>query len=175
MSLVQAYFHAHKMKNKYKERTMKTSFKKGLSMILAAAMCISMFSVSALAADTKDINAGSSVSGETGSVTLNKTDLNLRMDGEETLTAAVSGSVNPSDLIWKSSDESIVKVDGGKLTPVKLGCTTVSVESASDASIKAECRVTVSYGLTMFYVYLDNGKQIGDIQKGDELTATIEI
>ncbi|WP_040196093.1 CotH kinase family protein [Candidatus Soleaferrea massiliensis] len=156
---------------------MKKQIKKALSICLATAMCVSMFSISALAADNDGAGLPAISASNTGDgVTFEKGAVNLRLDREETLKVQLTGSVSAGDLVFSSGDEAVVTVDqSGKLTPKKIGKAAVTVQSQKDASVKAECEVTVSNGLPMLFVNLDDGRQIGEIQKGDGLDATIRI
>ena len=76
------------------------------------------------------------------SVTLDKTNLSL-IKGE---TAIITATVKPDDatdktVTWSSSDESVAKVDGGKVTAVNAGRATITAKCGDK---KAECSVTVS-------------------------------
>ncbi|WP_456088068.1 Ig-like domain-containing protein [Parabacteroides sp.] len=80
------------------------------------------------------------------SVSLDKTELTLpRLD-----TYTLKATVNPSDatnksVTWKSSDESIVKVDAdGKVTALKVGKATITVTTV-DGGKTATCQVTVDF------------------------------
>ena len=77
----------------------------------------------------------------TGSVTLDKTSLSLAV-GE---TAQLTATVKPDDatdknVTWTSYDESIAKVDNGKVTAVKSGKATITARCGGKT---AECVVTV--------------------------------
>lgn len=52
--------------------------------------------------------------------------------------------VRDSSLVWKSSDESVVKVTDGEIDPVGLGPAVVTVSLNSDPSIKAEIALIVA-------------------------------
>ena len=77
-------------------------------------------------------------------ISIEKT-LTLKPGSESTLNV----TLDPSDatgveLVWSSSDNSIVKVDQkGKVTAVKKGKATITVQT-SDGKFKATCTVTVS-------------------------------
>ena len=78
----------------------------------------------------------------TGSVTLDKTSLSLAV-GE---TAQLAATVKPDDatdknVSWTSSDESVAKVDNGKVTAIKAGKATIIAKCGGKT---AECAVTVT-------------------------------
>jgi hypothetical protein len=80
------------------------------------------------------------------SVSLNKTELTLPRTESYTLVA----TINPSDasdksVTWKSSDESVAKVDAnGKVTALKVGTATITVTTV-DGGKTATCEVTVDF------------------------------
>ena len=85
----------------------------------------------------------------TGSVTLDKTSLSLAV-GE---TAQLTATVKPDDatdknVAWTSSDESVAKVDNGKVTAVKAGKATITAKCCGKT---AECVVTVKQPDNIIY------------------------
>jgi GH25 family lysozyme M1 (1,4-beta-N-acetylmuramidase)/uncharacterized protein YjdB len=73
-------------------------------------------------------------------VTLNQTELTLKVGAASTLTASVSsGSVK-----WSSDNDKIVKVENGKVTAVAEGVANIKAESTEDAKVSAVCKVTVT-------------------------------
>ena len=80
------------------------------------------------------------------SVSLDKTELTLPRTESYTLVA----TINPSDasdksVTWKSSDESVAKVDAnGKVTALKVGTATITVTTV-DGAKTATCEVTVDF------------------------------
>jgi hypothetical protein len=44
---------------------------------------------------------------------------------------------------WTSSNPSVVKVEGGKVTPVSVGSADITATLASDQNVKATCKITV--------------------------------
>ncbi len=52
-------------------------------------------------------------------------------------------AVRDSSLVWKSSDESIVKVKDGEIDPVGIGSAIVTVSLNSNPSINAEIPIIV--------------------------------
>lgn len=82
------------------------------------------------------------VSVNTESITLDKTTLSLAVGESATLTATVKpDDATDKTVTWSSSDESVVKVDNGKVTARKSGTSTVSAKCGGKT---AECVVTVS-------------------------------
>lgn len=106
----------------------------------------------------------------TGSVTLDKTSLSLAV-GE---TAQLTATVNPDDatdknVAWASSDESVAKVDNGKVTAVKAGNATVTAQCGGKT---AKCIVTVIVPVTS--VTLDKSSLILAVGETSVLTATVK-
>lgn len=107
-------------------------------------------------------------------VSLNKTTLELVVEGTETLTATVKPD-NASDkaVSWTSSDTAIATVDtNGKVTAVKEGTATITV-TTKDAGKKAECKVTVKAKTTETGISLD--KTSASMKVGDTLTLTAKV
>lgn len=76
-------------------------------------------------------------------VTLDKTTLNLYPDETETLSATVFPSdADNKEVLWSSSDDSVVRVINGKLTALKAGTATITVTTV-DGFKKATCQVVV--------------------------------
>ena len=77
-------------------------------------------------------------------VSLNKTSTSIEAGGTETLTATISpsGATN-KNVTWTSSDETVATVDGGVVTALSAGNTTITV-TTSDGSFTATCTVTVT-------------------------------
>ena len=78
-------------------------------------------------------------------VKLNKSETNLLVSGNETLTATVlpEGATN-QNVTWKSDKPEIATVDAnGKVTAVKVGEATITV-TTEDGGKTATCKVTVS-------------------------------
>lgn len=94
-------------------------------------------------ADGKKGECKVTVVGALSGISLSKTTLNLAVGDSETLTATpVPASATPKGTLqWSSSDPQVASVDGGKVTALKAGTTSVAV---SVEGFKAECSVTVS-------------------------------
>lgn len=114
------------------------------------------------------------------SVTLNKTQLELKAGESETLTAEMNAGeeVEADDtIIWTSADDTIADVDNnGKVTAKKAGTTTITA-TALDGKVKAECKVTVSQTaapqVSVTGIKLDTAKATLNVGKTKLLTATI--
>ena len=73
-------------------------------------------------------------------ITLNKTEAFVKIDGQVVLTATVEPESKISELQWTSSDESIASVDNGIVTANKLGTATII---AFIDNVIASCKVSV--------------------------------
>ncbi|MGI6047488.1 MAG: discoidin domain-containing protein [Petrimonas sp.] len=70
----------------------------------------------------------------------------MKLNIKESVIPTISPSdyaVRDSSLVWKSSDESIVKVNNGEIDPVGVGSAIVTVSLNSNPSIKAEIPIIV--------------------------------
>ncbi len=106
----------------------------------------------------------------TGSVTLDKTSLSLAV-GE---TAQLTATVKPDDatdknVAWASSDESVAKVDNGKVTAVKSGKAIIIAKCGGKT---AECAVTVT--VPTGSVTLDKTTLSLAVGETAQLTATVK-
>lgn len=83
------------------------------------------------------------------SVTLNKTVLTLEQGKAETLYASIMpANAENKDVIWSSSNNTIVTVDeAGKVTAIKPGTATITV-TTKDGNKTATCKVTVNLSAT---------------------------
>ena len=78
---------------------------------------------------------------EATEITLDKELVELRMGRTETLSVVVTpDDAKIKNVIWESSDESVVKVEKGKLTPAGIG---IAIVKASCGSAAAVCEVRV--------------------------------
>lgn len=108
---------------------------------------------------------------EVSSVTLNQTSYSL-WEGE---TFNLTATVKPDDatdktVTWKSSNENVLTVYGGKVTAVKAGTATVTA-TAGDKS--ATCEVEVKAKVAVTSVTLDRNKLTIDVGSSETLTATV--
>lgn len=99
-------------------------------------------------------------------ITLSKEALTLKVGGSETLeaTLAEGASFTAEELVWTSSDESVVSVTGegatATVTALAVGTATVTVSFGED---KAECAVTVEESenkTNPLSIFLPEGKLI---------------
>ena len=75
-------------------------------------------------------------------ITLDKTSLSMYDDEEITLTATIAPeNATEKSITWKSSDESVATVSGGKVTAHKEGSTDIT---ASVENVSAKCVITVN-------------------------------
>ncbi len=75
---------------------------------------------------------------------LNKTELNLNVNGEETLVGNVAPKEATEKIEWTSSDKTIATVDeNGKVTAVKEGKATITSTAKYNKEVKSECKVNV--------------------------------
>ena len=107
-------------------------------------------------------------------VTLDKTSVELTEGDELQLVATVTPSnATNKNVTWSSSDETVAKVVGGKVTALKTGVAKITV-TTSDGGKTAECTVVViakTYPVTG--VALD--KTSAELTEGDELVLTATI
>ena len=110
------------------------------------------------------------VSVNTESITLDKTTLSLAVGESATLTATVKpDDATDKAVTWSSSDESVVKVDNGKVTAVKSGKATVTAKCGGKT---AECVVTVTVPVSS--ITLDKTTLSLAVGESATLTATVK-
>jgi len=91
----------------------------------------------------KDADSGSSDPVAVTGVSLNKTSLELEVDGTETLTATVApNNASNKGVNWTSSDEDVATVADGVVTAVAVGTATITV-TTDEGDFSASCNVTV--------------------------------
>ncbi|MDE6268331.1 MAG: Ig-like domain-containing protein, partial [Muribaculaceae bacterium] len=78
-------------------------------------------------------------------ITLNETEVSLRVNGSVTLTAEVApNDATNGSIVWSTSDEKIATVDTeGKVTAVALGEAVITATAADGSGVKAECAIKV--------------------------------
>ncbi len=98
--------------------------------------------------------------GTAESVELSDTELELDVNGEATLTTtfAPAGATN-NRIFWTSSDDTVAKVENGKVTGLKEGHATITMTSGL---LTATCEVTVGTSAPVVENLLPNG----DIEQG---------
>lgn len=77
------------------------------------------------------------------SITLNKDTLSIYNGTSSTLTATVTPANHTDSVLWKSSNTDVATVNNGVVTGKTKGICTITAYSSADASVKAECSVTV--------------------------------
>lgn len=77
------------------------------------------------------------------SITLNKDTLEIYNGTSSTLTATVTPANHTDSVLWKSSNTDVATVNRGVVTGKTKGICTITAYSSADASVKAECSVTV--------------------------------
>ena len=106
----------------------------------------------------------------TNSVTLDKTSLSLAVGETAQLTATVKpDNATDKSVIWTSSDESVAKVDNGRVTAVKAGNATITAKCGDKT---AECAVTVT--VPTGSVTLDKTSLSLAVGEAVQLTATVK-
>jgi hypothetical protein len=105
-------------------------------------------------------------------VSLDKTALSLAVDDFETLTATVMPSnATNKEVSWSSSSSAIARVNSeGKVTAVKIGTATITVETR-EGGFTETCEVTVTSTVTG--VKLDKTELSIDAEDQATLTATV--
>ncbi len=109
---------------------------------------------------------------EVTSISLSKTTLALEVGGSETLTATVAPT-NATDktVTWKSSDNSIAKVENGKVIALKAGTATIT---ATVGGKNATCKVTVAEKVISVTGVILN-KDTLSLEEGENETLTATV
>lgn len=115
------------------------------------------------------VGCGGNDDGDVGTITLNKTTLELVEGAMETLTA--STSKENVTVIWSSSDKTIATVSRGRVTGVKAGSATIKASLSDD--VYAECVVTVKEDERT--ITLDKTEVTVDIAETSSLTLTATV
>lgn len=78
-------------------------------------------------------------------ITLDKTSVSIKPGSTTQLTATISpDNATDKSVTWSSSNTAVATVDNnGKVTAVKEGTATITVQSVSNSSVKATCTVNV--------------------------------
>lgn len=89
------------------------------------------------------------------SITLDKTTLSLAIGESATLIATVKpDDATDKTVVWSSSDESIAKVDNGKVMALKIG---FAIVTATAANFSVSCNVTVTHPYNIIYYTSTDG------------------
>ena len=113
-------------------------------------------------------------------ITLNKTNEEIEIGKTTTLTASIlpSNATN-KNITWKSSDETIAKVQNGAVTGIKEGKATITAIT-EDGNYKATCEITVkkitqieNTDVKVTGITLNKTKENIEIGKTTTLTASI--
>ena len=89
------------------------------------------------------------------SITLDKTTLSLAIGESATLIATVKpDDATDKTVVWSSSDESIAKVDNGKVMALKIG---FAIVTATAANFSVSCNVTVTHPDNIIYYTSTDG------------------
>lgn len=108
------------------------------------------------------------------SVTLDKHELALNVDGTETLTATVNpDNATYKGVSWKSSNPSVATVSNGVVTAKAEGTATITVKSTDDTSKTDTCAVTVSVPVANTVEVAYKAAKDGGTEDSYEFTGTI--
>lgn len=77
------------------------------------------------------------------SITLNKDTLEIYKGTNSTLIATATPPNHTDSILWKSNNTDVATVSNGTVTGKTKGVCTITAYSSADASVKAECSVTV--------------------------------
>lgn len=81
----------------------------------------------------------------TNTVLLDTTNIQLNVGEEKNLSASViTNDSLPNTLVWTSSNQNVVKTNGGKITAVGVGTATITCATQDGGEKSATCLVTVS-------------------------------
>lgn len=128
-------------------------FKKFFATLFVATMTVAMcFGLAACAGDggkTDNDDGGTTGGGGSGeteiiakNITLSDTAVSLELGGDKTFTYTVEPA--EAEVKVEISDKTVVKYENNKLTAVTVGSATVKVYSEKDATVSAQCEVTVN-------------------------------
>ena len=115
------------------------------------------------------------------SISLNKTDVTLKVGNSDTITATINPSnATNRNIVWSSSNNNIVSVTNGKITAKSIGKATVT---AMIGDVRSICNVTViaSDSASVYYhthvesigdqAYVSNGNMAGTAHQSKRLEA----
>lgn len=103
-------------------------------------------------------------------ITLNKTEAFVKVDGQVVLTATVEPESKITELQWTSSDEEVASVDNGVVTANKLGSATVI---AFIDNVIASCKINV-VETSVEKITLDKTEISISVGDTEQISATVE-
>lgn len=92
---------------------------------------------------TINVTVAESTNINSTSITLNKDTLEIYNGTSSTLIANATPANHTDSILWKSSNTNVATVSNGVVTGKAKGICTITAYSSADASVKAECSVTV--------------------------------
>ena len=94
-------------------------------------------------------------------IELDKTTRSFDLNGTDTLIATITPeNATNKNVTWKSSDETVAKVEDGKITAVNYGNATITVEAQDGSGVSATCNIKEKEKLSPGdYVKLDNDER----------------
>lgn len=92
---------------------------------------------------TINVTVAESTNINSTSISLNKDTLSIYNGTNSTLIATATPPNHTDSILWKSSNTDVATVSNGVVTGKTKGICTITAYSSADASVKAECSVTV--------------------------------
>ena len=92
---------------------------------------------------TINVTVAQNASINSSSITLDKNTLEIYSGTNSTLIASATPPNHTDSILWKSSNTDVATVSNGVVTGKTKGVCTITAYSSADASVKAECSVTV--------------------------------
>ena len=92
---------------------------------------------------TINVTVAESTNINSKSIALNKNTLSIYNGTNSTLIATATPANHTDSILWKSSNTDVATVSNGVVTGKTKGVCTITAYSSADASVKAECSVTV--------------------------------
>ena len=107
------------------------------------------------------------------SITLDRSEVTMIPGGSTTLNASVEPWVATNDdIIWTSSNDAVVSVEGGVLTAAEVETketVIITAMAAADESVYAQATITVDPSLAVMNAYVGNEKLLDIAEDYDEL------
>ncbi len=98
-------------------------------------------------------------------ITVDKTEINLNKGDTDKITADVNDDATNKEIIYESSDETVVRVDeNGNIEAVGEGEATITVKSEDDPTVKEEIKVTVKVPVTDITAAEDFTLEVDDVK-----------